>query len=1008
VRIHRSTCVLFTLLSLVTLNARAASPGDVVINEVAWMGTTANTADEWVELYNTTGSSISLTGWTLASSDGTPSVSLSGSIAAYGYYLLERTDDTSVPSVTADKIYTGAMGDGGELMELKDGGSTLIDSASQSGAWFAGTTTGRSSMSRIDVNAAGTTSSNWYTSSATYSIGNGTPRVANDHGGGGTSDDWYDLYFTDHLNTVMPDYGPKTMATALIAEIDAAATSIDFAVYGFNGSEEIIAALDAAQTRGVTVRGVVDSFASGSYPYRSTAKVVADIGTVVADLDDRIMHNKFFVFDGQKVWTGSTNISRPEIDAEYYADVSVLIDNAELAGIYNDEFEEMYAGEFHDEKSDDTTHVLATLADGTKIKSYFAPTDDAQTNAIVAAINQADTKINMRTFFLTSETVASALEDAKDRGVNVRIILDAGSAHNEFSIHEALRTYGISVKVENWGGTEHSKAFSVDGRIVVLGSQNFTLSGNTLSDENTLYIENFPMATAFDAVFETAWNSISNTWLTADPDAESTDSPGSLTDLTDNDHDDLTDELASEQINNVGTADGSINVYFLRQAVESGATLGNEANYNVNLETKLTARIATATSTIDFATYELDLPNVVDELVDRAANGVRVRVVADAKDPLNEDTSEDASYKRARVYYERILRGADNTIGTSDDGHLMADSAIFAVEDSTFRTANGLPSTPTGLTSVSVKVGTVTKTGYLLGAAELKDTAGGMNNHYSWGDQMHNKFAIVDGTWTFTGSWNFTINDTYGSEANRTAGVLSGHTNHAIELRSEDLADQYVAEFEEMWGSTTATPDHSVSNFHGRKTDTSTHTVTVGGKTVEVYFSPNEGGLTRVVDAVDVDADLSAHFCIYAFSDQALTDALKLKWEGSTSELTGTLTGFDVQGVMESGYWNQYWSASMDMTARDGDPDQSTKWNNTAAVYLDGEDSLLHHKYMILDANSVSDPMVITGSMNWSANGDDTNDENTLIIHDAAIANQFYQEFAARYYMAFGVVDFLK
>ena len=1007
-RIRSYTCVLFTMLFLFTAAARAASPGDVVINELAWMGTTTSTSNEWIELYNTTGSSISLTGWTLRASDGTPNVSLSGSIAAYGYYLLERTDDSTVPGVTADKIYTGAMGDGGELMELKDAGSTLIDSASQSGAWFAGSTTGRSTMSRIDVNASGTTSSNWYTASTSYSIGNGTPRAVNDHGGGGTSDDWYDLYFTDHLNTVMPDYGPKAMANALIAEIDAAADTIDFAVYGFNGSEEIIAALEAAQTRGVTVRGVVDSFASGGYPYRSTANVVAMIGTVVPDLDDRIMHNKFFVFDEQKVWTGSTNISRPEIDAEYYGDVSVLIDNAELAGIYTDEFEEMYAGDFHDEKTDNTTHVLATLADGTKIKSYFAPTDDAQTNAIVAAINQANTKINMRTFFLTSETIAGALEDAKDRGVNVRIILDAGSAHNEFSVHEDLRTYGISVKVENWGGTEHCKAFSVDGRIVVLGSQNFTLSGNTLSDENTLYIENFPMATAFDAEFETAWNSISSTWLSADPDAESADSPGSLTDLTDNDHDDLTDELAAEQINNVGTADGSINVYFLRQAVESGATTNNEANYNVNLETKLTARLAGATSTIDFATYELDLPNVVDELIDRAANGVQVRVIADAKDPLNEDSSEDASYKRARVYYERILRGDDGTIGTSDDGHLMADSAIFAVEDSTFRTANGLPSTPTGLTSVTVKVGTATKTGYLLGAAELKDTSGGMNNYYSWGDQMHNKFAVVDGTWVFTGSWNFTINDTYGSEANRTAGVLSGHTNHAVELRSEDLADEYTGEFEEMWGSTTATPDHSASNFHGRKTDNTTHSVTVGGKTVEVYFSPSEGALGRVVDAVDEDADLSAHFCIYAFSDQALTDALKVKWEGSASESTGTLTGFDVQGVMESGYWNQYWSASMDMTARDGDPDQSTKWNNKAVVYFDGEDSLLHHKYMILDVNSASDPMVVTGSMNWSANGDDTNDENTLIIHDAAIANQFYQEFAARYYMAFGVVDFLK
>lgn len=989
-----------------TATLYAASPGDVVITEVAWMGTTGSTADEWIELYNTTGSSISLTNWTLIAADGTPSVTLSGSIAAYGYYLLERTDDTSVPGVTADKIYTGAMVDTGEQLVLRDAGSTVIDTANQNGSWFAGTTTGRATMSRTDPNGSGTSSANWHTATAAYSIGLGTPRAANLSAG--TSDDWYALYFTDHLNTVMPDYGPKTMANALIAAIDGAATSIDFAVYGFNGNEELIAALDAAQGRGVTVRGVVDSYQSGFYPYRATETVVEKIGTVVADMDDRIMHNKFFVIDERWVWTGSTNISRPEMEAEYYGDLSVLIDSTALAAVYTTEFEEMYAGDFHDEKTDNTTHVLPTLADGTVIESYFAPTDDAETNAIVRAIDQAVTKINMRTFFLTSQPIVDALKDAKDRGVTVRVILDATSAHNAYSLHGSLRSYGISVKVENWGGTEHIKALSADGRVVVLGSQNFTLSGNTLSDENTLYIRNYPMATAYDAAFETAWNSISSTWLTADPDPESADSPGSLSDLIDNDHDDLTDEGAAESINTTSTADGAINVYFNRGAIPAGATTSNVANYNVNLEDRLTARIAAATTSVDVATYELELPDIVDELIDRADNGVTVRLIADAKDPLNEDLSEDASYKTARVYYEKILRGADNTLGTSDDGHIFADSAIFAVEDSTFRTNHGLPSSPSDLPSVTVKVGTATKSGYLLADGELKSTTGGLNNYYSWGDQMHNKFVIVDDTWVWTGSWNFTVNDTFGSDANRTANIRSGHTNHGVEIRSASLAAAYTAEFEEMWGSSTATPDINASAFHSRKVDNGTHSVYVGGKLVEVYFSPSEGALARVNQAVSQDADESARFCIYAFSDQTLTNNLKSLWEGSTSESTGTLTGFKLQGVMESGYWDAYWSASMDMTARDGTPDQSTKWNNKAAIGFDGEDKLLHHKYMIVDEGTASDPFVITGSMNWSANGEDTNDENTLIIHDAAIANQFYQEFAARYYAAYGIVDFLK
>lgn len=998
------------ILSTLSTAALAASPGDVVISEVAWMGTTSSTANEWIELYNTTGSSIALTGWTLKAADNTPNISLSGSIGAYSYYLLERTDDNTIPGVTADKIYTGAMTDSGEQLVLRDGASNVIDTANQIGAWFAGTTTNRASMSRTEVSGSGTSSSNWHTATATYGsgLGRGTPKGANVQGG--TSDDWYTLYFTDHLNTVMPDYGPKTMANALIDAIDAATTSIDFSVYGFNGNEELIDALDAAQGRGVTVRGVVDSYASGFFPYRATQTVVDRIGTVVADADDRIMHNKFFVIDGRWVWTGSTNISRPELEAEYYGDLSILIDSTALADVYTDEFEEMYAGNFHDEKTNNTLHVLPTLADGTVIESYFAPTDDAETNAIVRAINAAQTKINMRTFFLTSQGIVDALEAAKDRGVTIRIILDATSAHNEYSLHQTLRNYGISVKVESWGGTEHIKAFSADGWVTVLGSQNFTLSGNTSSDENVLYIQNRPLATAFDAAFETAWNSIPSTWLTADPDPESSDSPGSLSDLIDNDHDDLTDEGAPESINNVSTADGAINVYFNRQAIPAGATSGNVTNYNVNLEDRLTSRIATAASTIDLATYELELPDVVDELIDRAANGVRVRIIADAKDPLNEDLTEDSSYKRARVYYEKILRGADNTLGTSDDGHVFADSIIFAVEDSTFRTSYGLPSSPSDLASVTVKVGTQTKSGYRLADGELKNTDGGMNNYYSWGDQMHNKFVVVDGTWVWTGSWNFTVNDTFGSEANRTANIRSGHTNHAVELRSASLASAYVAEFEEMWGSNNATPNISVSNYHGRKADNGNHSVYVGGKLVEVYFSPSEGALARVNQAVSQDADISARFCIYAFSDQTLTDTLKYLYEGSTSELTGTLTGFKVQGVFESGYWSQYWSSSLDMTSTESSPDPSysNRWNNKAPVGFDGEDRLLHHKYMIVDEGTASDPFVVTGSMNWSANGENTNDENTLIIHDAAIANQFYQEFAARYFMAYGIVDFLK
>lgn len=79
-----------------------AAPLDVVIGEVAWAGTTVSTADEWIELRNNQSVAIDLNGWTLNATDGTPAIRLAGTIPAGGLYLLERTDDGSVPGVGAD------------------------------------------------------------------------------------------------------------------------------------------------------------------------------------------------------------------------------------------------------------------------------------------------------------------------------------------------------------------------------------------------------------------------------------------------------------------------------------------------------------------------------------------------------------------------------------------------------------------------------------------------------------------------------------------------------------------------------------------------------------------------------------------------------------------------------------------------------------------------------------------------------------------------------------------
>ncbi|MCS6796699.1 MAG: T9SS type A sorting domain-containing protein, partial [Raineya sp.] len=69
--------------------------------------------------------------------------------------------------------------------------------------------------------------------------------------------------------------------------------------------------------------------------------------------------------------------------------------------------------------------------------------------------------------------------------------------------------------------------------------------------------------------------------------------------------------------------------------------------------------------------------------------------------------------------------------------------------------------------------------------------------------------------------------------------------------------------------------------------------------------------------------------------------------------------------------------------------------------YPSGTTRQFHHKYAVIDAVlTTSDPMVITGSFNWTSSAENSNDENLLIIHDARIANMYRQEFGERWFEA--------
>lgn len=176
----------------------------VVINEIAWMGTKANSADEWIELYNSNSSNIDISGWTLKSvSDSKPDIIFpeGSNIPAFGYFLIERTDDNTIKDIPADlKIGFGSgagsgLSNSGEILHLYDGQGNLKDivghkdETGQVVLWYFGHNTSKSTMERVNpVNPGlGNEPSNWQTNNGITKNGldaegnpiNGTPKAKN-------------------------------------------------------------------------------------------------------------------------------------------------------------------------------------------------------------------------------------------------------------------------------------------------------------------------------------------------------------------------------------------------------------------------------------------------------------------------------------------------------------------------------------------------------------------------------------------------------------------------------------------------------------------------------------------------------------------------------------------------------------------------------------------------------------------------------------------------------------
>jgi hypothetical protein len=235
---------------------------------------------------------------------------------------------------------------------------------------------------------------------------------------------------------------------------------------------------------------------------------------------------------------------------------------------------------------------------------------------------------------------------------------------------------------------------------------------------------------------------------------------------------------------------------------------------------------------------------------------------------------------------------------------------------------------------------------------------------------MHNKVVIID-------AQSADPNDAIVSTGSTVWGVnqFNRDYNNTVFIQDSALAHAYENHFNMMWGGSGDYPNLALSKFGPYKTSLGAHIFNIGGKTVELYFSPCDHTDMHIQAAIN-SANTDLYVGMYTFT--MASDASAIVSRHTAGVYAPVIV--DENSMLSS-------AAYPILAAGLG---SLLKTQTGSVIY--------HNKMMVTDpSNTCSDPLVLTGSHNWTNAADTKNDENTLIIHSDTIANIYYQSFHANY-----------
>jgi cardiolipin synthase A/B len=305
---------------------------------------------------------------------------------------------------------------------------------------------------------------------------------------------------------------------AMLRAIQGARKRISFETYVFEAghiADQFTTALEEAARRGVTVNMILDALGSGTMAashlerlQKAGCHIVAFNPTDWYSLEELNYrtHRKILVIDGEEAFTGGVGIADHWMgdaqDAQHWRDTQVRIQGPVARLIEAAFYENFVGGGFT------VTPVLSdprspSETDDRSMVVRSSPSDGASDlkRLYLLAIAMARRSIAITSpYFVTDESTTWALEDARKRGVAIRILVESDVTDHRSVKYASRAAYthllerGIEI-YEYQPTMMHTKTLVVDDILSLFGSANFNNRSLELNDEVNVAVMSRQLAT---------------------------------------------------------------------------------------------------------------------------------------------------------------------------------------------------------------------------------------------------------------------------------------------------------------------------------------------------------------------------------------------------------------------------------------------------------------------------------------------------------------------------------